>query len=573
MSNEQDDEPPSPVLDTETEAGIGAGTGPGEPEARIDIAQSTTYLALGTLVSRITGFARAALLTALLGVQGAAAYDAFSVANTVPTQIFVLIAGGFLNAVIVPQIVRAARNPDGGAAFLNSLLTLTLVAIGVLTAVVVAAAPLVPVVMATFPAGSATSTLCVAFAFWCLPQIFGYASYALFGQILNARGQFGAYTWAPILNNLVAIAGILIMFRWIGPFSHDHHAPATWTAGQIALLGGTATLGVTVQALALLRPLHRAGVRFRPQWGVRALGLGAVGRVAGWALGTVLVSQVGIVAISRASTGATDAGGAGRGAYDNALLLFMLPHALVTVSVVTVLFTSISRAAVAGDRVGVRSITSAGLRLTGVFTVFACLAGIVLAPSITRVLFALSTPADATAIAHALMAMLLGLIPFSVQHLLQRVFYSFEDARTPFLIQIPVVAVTAIGAAVSGGVLPPSRVVVGIGLSMSAGYLVGAVISGLVLQRRLHARGRRVRRTYTRLLLAAAVSAATGYGVQRGLQALLGHRLLPDLATLVVSGAVMVGVYLLIARLLGTGELDELRALVTRQLPHRAPAV
>ena len=95
MSNEQDDEPPSPVLDTETVA----GTGPGEPEARIDIAQSTTYLALGTLVSRITGFARAALLTALLGVQGAAAYDAFSVANTVPTQIFVLIAGGFLNAV------------------------------------------------------------------------------------------------------------------------------------------------------------------------------------------------------------------------------------------------------------------------------------------------------------------------------------------------------------------------------------------------------------------------------------------------------------------------------------------
>jgi putative peptidoglycan lipid II flippase len=560
----EDDEPP-PLVPAEPTAESAPTTGP-----PISIAQSSANLAVGTLVSRITGFLRAALLTALLGVQGAAAYDAFSVANTVPNQIFVLIAGGFLNAVIVPQIVRAARNPDGGAAFLNALLTLTLLTVGLVTALAVAAAPLVPTVMATFPGGSATSTLCVAFAFWCLPQIFGYASYALFGQVLSARGQFGAYTWAPILNNVIAIGGILILFAWIGPFSSDHHDPPTWTAGQIAVLGGSATLGVTVQALALLRPLRKAGIRYRPHWGFRALGLRSVGRVALWALATVLVSQIGIVSISRASTGATDDGGAGRGAYDNALLLFTLPHALVTVSVVTVLFTSISRAADGGDPVGVRSITSAGLRLTGVFTVFAAGAGIVLAPSITNVLFFLNSPADATAIAHAAMAMLLGLIPFSAQHLLQRVFYAFEDARTPFLIQIPVVTVTSFGALASGWFLSPEFVVVGIGVSMSVSYLTGALISGIVLRRRLHARGRRVIRTYRLLMIAAAVSGGAGYGVQRALQAGLGHALLPDLATLVVSGSAMLAVYVLAARVLGIGEMDEMKALLTRQL-HLGP--
>src|SRR4051794_41767998 len=81
-------------------------------------------MAAGTFVSRVLGFVRASMLSGLLGISGFLAADAFVTANTVPNQIYNLIAGGLLNAVLVPQITRAARHDDGGQASLDRPLTL-----------------------------------------------------------------------------------------------------------------------------------------------------------------------------------------------------------------------------------------------------------------------------------------------------------------------------------------------------------------------------------------------------------------------------------------------------------------
>jgi putative peptidoglycan lipid II flippase len=256
--------------------------------------RSSAVMAAGTFVSRGLGFVRTAMLTSLLGVSGALAADTFATANTVPNNIYNLIAGGLLNAVLVPQIVRAAAHEDGGQAFLDQLLTVALVSIGAVTVLVTALAPLVPLVFAD--AGTwdaATRALCVAFAFWCLPQVFFYGLYTVLGQVLNARGRFGAYMWAPVINNVVAIVGLLLMLGWIGGYrpggvggagGPDHgnvHPPSDWTAGQIALLAGTATLGVVAQGLVLLWPLWRTGFRYRPRLRLRGVGLGSAGAVAG----------------------------------------------------------------------------------------------------------------------------------------------------------------------------------------------------------------------------------------------------------------------------------------------------
>jgi putative peptidoglycan lipid II flippase len=537
------------------------------------LVRSSAVMASGTLVSRILGVVRASMLTALLGVSGALAYDAFSTANTVPTTIYNLVAGGLLNAVLVPQIVRAAQHEDGGEDFLNRLLTLALVGLVGVTVLVVALSPLVPVIFTTSRWDSHAVALCVAFAFWCMPQVFFYGVYTMLGQVLNARGNFGPYMWAPVANNVVAIAGIVVLLFMVGPAGHHPRAPQDWTSGQIAILGGTATLGVVVQAAVLLWPLHRLGVRYRPRFGWRGVGLGSAGRVAGWTFFAALVGQLGFIVTSRVVTSAVAQGGPGKGAYDNAFLLFMLPHSLITVSLVTALFTRMSRAAAAGRTDEVRHDVSLGLRLTGVATVLATAAVLVLGPDMASTLFAGNTLRDTNAIAYTTMAMILGVVPFSAQYLLQRAFYAYEDARTPFLIQLPVIATGAIGAVVALHTLSPRWIVVGVGVGLSVGYALGSVLSFLVLRRRIEGvEGRVVLRTYVRLVIAAALAAAPALVVTRGLHHLLGSGKAVGLLSLAAGGVVMLLVYVIACRRMRVAELEELIRPFTGRFRRRPPA-
>jgi putative peptidoglycan lipid II flippase len=534
--------------------------------------RSSAVMAGGTLVSRVLGFVRAIMLAGLLGVNGALAQDTFTTANTVPNQIYNLIAGGLLNAVLVPQIVRATRHEDGGQAFLDRLLTISVGGLLAITVVVTAGAPLVPVVLgpsAGPPWSEQTAALAVAFAFWCLPQVFFYGLYTVLGQVLNARGHYGAYMWAPVVNNVVAIAGLAAMFVWIGGYDPvaNPHEPSTWTAGQVSLLAGTATLGVAIQALVLLVPLRRMGFRYRPRFGFRGVGLGSAGRVAGWTFVSALVGQLGYVVTVKAVNSAGTQGAAGQGAYSNAFLLFMLPHSLITVSLVTALFTRMSTAAADGDVPALRRDLSLGLRLTGVATVLATAGMLALAPDVTRTLF-VSNDAQATrAIAYATMAMVLGLVPFSAQYLFQRAFYATEDARTPFSVQLPVVAVIAATSYLASVLLEPEHVVIGVALGMALGYTVGAVLSAFLLRHRLgRLDGSRVLRTYVRLLSAAAPAAAVAWAVSRASHHVLDGTWLASAVALALGGALLVAVFVALCRVLHVTELTDVAAPVLARL-------
>lgn len=535
--------------------------------------RSSAMMASGTFVSRVLGFVRAILLTGLLGVTGALANDTFATANTVPNNVYNLIAGGLLNAVLVPQITRAVKHEDGGQAFLDRLLTVALVALAAVTVVVVALAPLVPVIFNGGGWDAPTRALAVAFAFWCLPQVFFYGLYTVLGQVLNARGRFGAYMWAPVVNNVVAIGGIVAMYLWIGGFDRvsNPHPPSSWTSGQIALLGGTATLGVVAQALVLLVPLRQIGFRYRPRFGWRGVGLGSAGKVAGWTFAAALVGQLAYVVTARAVTGAGADGGPGQGAYGNAFLLFMLPHSLITVSLVTALFTRMSRAAAEQDNAAVRRDLSLGLRLTGVATVLATAGLLALGPDLTVTLFVKNSLPEARAIGYATMAMALGLVAFSAQYLFHRAYYAFSDARTPFLVQIPVAAVIAASSLASGRVLAPDRVVIGVGLGMAMAYTTGAALSAGLLRRRLGSLdGAHVLRTYARLLVAAAVAGPLGWGVSRAAHALLPGRP-ASVVALVVGGSVLVVTFTLICRRLQVTELREVTSPLRRRPRNTSP--
>nr|WP_281373081.1 murein biosynthesis integral membrane protein MurJ [Kineococcus aurantiacus] len=534
------------------------------------MARSSALMASGTLVSRVLGFVRVALLAAAVGgTAGGVGGQVFDVANKAPNNFYILVAGGVLNAVLVPQIVKAFRLPDGGKEFVDRLVTLALLVMAAATVVVTAAAPLVVRLYAE-RWDDDWLALGTAMAFWCLPQVFFYGLYTVLGQVLNARGSFGPFMWAPVVNNVVAIGGT-VAFLALYPRGEDLTA-TQWTPGMVALLAGTATAGVAVQALVLLWPLHRVGFRYRPRFGFRGMGLGSAGRVAGWTFAGVAVGQLAFIPTSKVMTSAGYAlnaahvDGASGNSYSYAFLLFMLPHSLVAVSLVTALFTRLSRSAVAGDVAAVRRDFSSGARTVAAAGALATAAFLSLGPAVGGAMF------EAHPIGQVLVAMTVGLVPFSVTYLVQRVFYAYEDARTPFVVQVVVALVTTAGNVVIHLAVPPQWQVVAIGASMSVANVVGCVLGLTLLRRRFRALdgggldGYLLLRTLVRLLLITAVSTAVGFAVARG-GALLGQGRLVDLAVVLVGGVLVLVVFTALCRVMRVRELEDLVAPLLRRLP------
>ena len=533
------------------------------------LARSSAVMAGGTVASRALGFVRASMLAWVIGATGLAA-DAFDVANTLPNLFYLLLAGGVLNAVLVPQITRAATHDDGGHEFVNRLLTISIAIIAAGTVLVTAAAPLLVRAFADFSDPRAVE-LATAFAFLCLPQMFFYGLYTVLGQVLNARAQFGAYMWAPALANVVMIAGLVVL-RLGFP---SKVGPEAWTPTMVWILGGTTTLGIVAQALVLIIPLRRGGFRFTPVWGLRGTGLGSASRVALWTFAALAVSQLGFVVTSRVLTRATQVlahdgqVGAGKAAYSNAFLLFMLPHSLITLSLVTALFTRMSTAATAGRTDEVVADLGRGVRMPAVLLlpgmVFAVLFG---EPAVRVLFFGISTAA-AQAVAHVMIAMILGILPFGWLYLVQRVYYAYEDARTPFLLQLVVTAIaTAVNLFAFTVDARQAGVVVGVGQTLS--NLVAAGLGFVLLRRRLGPLAlRSAVRLYVRLAVASLVAGLVAWPLDRLLASRLPDTHLTALLEVVVGGGVFLGLALVLSHLLRVEEVGQLLDPVLRRLRRR----
>ncbi len=447
------------------------------------IGRASLVLASGTIVSRVLGFISAVMLTQTIGALGSGA-NTFALANQLPNNIYAIVAGGVLSAVLVPQIVRASVDADGGQWFINRLVTIGIAVFLVAGIVATLAAPLL-IRLYTASADSAGDrgfttdeiSLAVAFAYWCLPQVLFYALYTLFGEVLNARRVFGPFTWAPAINNVVAIGG-MIAFGLM--FDVDVRDATAWTPAMIAVLGGTATLGVAAQAFVLVVFWRRAGLRYRPDFHWRGAGLGATGRAAGWVFAMIIVMQVGGIVQTRVASIAATPDDASLMVMRTAWLLFMLPHSVVVVSLVTAYLTRMSTHARDGDRESVRIDTNEAIRLTALFMTLATVGLVAVAVPFGRIF-------DATAvdqIAIVLIAFVVGLVPFSVYFVMQRVFYAIDDTRTAFWLQAAHTLFFIVGALFCS-LLPTAWIVPGIGLVTSAAAFFQMIIGGASLRRRI----------------------------------------------------------------------------------------
>ncbi|MFI8851135.1 murein biosynthesis integral membrane protein MurJ [Streptomyces sp. NPDC053499] len=498
-----------------TKTTVGVGDEPVAAAAKPGLARSSLLMAAGTVVSRATGLIRQVLQAAALGTGLLA--STYNTANTVPTSLYTLLIGGALNAVLVPQLVRArATHPDGGRAYEQRLVTLVVTVLALGTALAVWAAPqIVGLYMRDTPARHEAFELTVVFARFLLPQIFFYGLFGMLGQVLNAREKFGAMMWTPILNNVVLVA----MFgAYLGMMTVPERV-ADITEGQVRLLGLGTTAGIALQALALIPFVRAAGFRFRPRFDWRGTGLGSSAHAAKWTLLFVLANQVALTVVTNYANAADQAlpeAGAGYSAYTYAQTIWMLPQSIVTVSLVTALLPRMSRAVAEGRPADLRADLARALRLTGAVIVPTAFLFLALGPQIAALLFAhgAADAQSAQPLGQMLQAFGLGLIPFSAQYLLLRGFYAFEDTRTPFFMAAFIAAVNIALATCCHLALPARWAVTGMAAGYSLSYAAGFALTAWLLRRRLAAPldpSGRVLGVYGRLFLASAAAAGLAW--------------------------------------------------------------
>ncbi|WP_282087447.1 murein biosynthesis integral membrane protein MurJ [Streptomyces tendae] len=533
--------------------------------------KSSAVMAAGTMVSRLTGFIRSAMIVSALGL--ALLGESFQIAYQLPTMIYILTVGGGLNSVFVPQLVRAMKDDDdGGEAYANRLLTLVMVALGVLTALGMLAAPLLvralsnPV--ASDPAANETA---VTFTRYFLPSIFFMGVHVVMGQVLNARGRFGAMMWTPVLNNIVIIV-TLGMFLWVyGTAADSGMTVATIPEEGKQLLGIGILLGLVVQALAMIPYLRETGFRLRLRFDWRGHGLGKAAMLAKWTILFVLANQAGalvVIQLATASVTDTDLAGTGYSAYANAQLIWGLPQAIITVSLMAALLPRISRSASEEDGGAVRDDISQGLRTTAVAIVPVSFGFVALGIPMCTLIFGSSGTGAATNMGYMLMAFGLGLIPYSVQYVVLRAFYAYEDTRTPFYNTVIVAVVNAAASGLCYLLLPSRWAVVGMAASYGVAYVIGVGIAWRRLRKRLGGDldGARVLRTYARLCIAsvpaALLSGAACYAISRA----LGQGVVGSFAALLAGGVLLFGVFFVAARRMRIEEVNSLVGMVRGRL-------
>ncbi len=536
------------------------------------VIRNSTLMAAGTITSRITGVIRDITIAAALG--SAILADTYALGNSLPNIVYILVIGGALNAIFIPQLVRHMRtDEDGGDGYADRLITLAGLILVATTILAIVFAPWIVKLYSTSGFSDQQLSLATAFARFCLPQIIFYGLYTMFSQVLNSRMHFGAPMFAPIVNNIVMIATALGFIYVAGSMATTD----TITSGQVAWLGVGTTLGVAAQAAVLIPVLMRVGYKWRPRFDFRGHGLRKAGSLAGWTIGLVFVNQVGFLVISRLATQANflaeQSGGVPQGlaTYQRAFLVFMLPHSVITISLVTALFPRMSRSAAVGALHEVSHDVAEGIRLISALLLPCVMFLVAFGPMLGTVFFGFGAnrgaPATYTGLVVSVFA--IGMLPFGVFYVLSRGWYAVEDTRTPFIITVIYNAIAMPLTFVFFTIAPSELAVCALALAYGVAYWIAIGIAWTWLSRRLGGleTGLTVR-TLVRMGIAAAVSAfvaicllaawtvVVGNAAVSDIYAQLTASQLSSLTALIVGGILTAIAYLGLSHLLRITEVQ-----------------
>ena len=470
------------------------------------LVRSSAYVALGTLLSRITGLVRVGALTYAVGALALA--DAYNLANTTPNIVYELLLGGVLSATLVPIFVDSFDDGDDTA--VPAVFTVATVALLALT---VFAMLLAPLIFAVYDAPAGVDDAGVPLLVLFLPQMLFYGWTALGTAVLNARRRFALPAFVPVLNNLVVCAALIAFGLRFG--KDPGLESVTDDRTGLLLLGVGTTAGIIAMTLPLFPAIRRAGVSLRWRFEPRHPAVVTVLRRGGWTLGYVAANQLGLTVMLAVAARTTEGLPSW---YTYAFIFFQLPHGLIAVSVMTTFVPELASAWGNGDLDRYRTRFSQGVRLvwTGVVPAMVVLAsGAVplVAGLLGRGAFG---GAAEEGTAEVLATMALGLPGFSAYLFALRGFYAIGDTRTPFFTNVleNAVQVTLTIALVPSAGSPS----VALGTAYAVAYTVAGAVALVLLHRRIGGiLTSELAATGIRLVIAAAAAAVAVWAVRAAL--------------------------------------------------------
>ncbi|HEV7526082.1 MAG TPA: murein biosynthesis integral membrane protein MurJ [Acidimicrobiia bacterium] len=529
----------------------------GDDGSRAGLARSSAAVAAGTLLSRVTGLLRVVVLAAAIGKASLA--DTYNLANITPNIVYELLVGGVLAATLVPVFVDLLERRDERST--AAVFTVTMTSLTLFTVATIALSPLLArlfVLHEHGPDRAAQLHVLTVLILCFVPQMIFYGFTTLASALLNARRRFVAAAFAPVVNNVVVIAVLLVFVAR----TSDRHGSITDVArvrsdlGLLLLLGIGTTVGIVAMALVLVPAVVRAGVRLRFVLSWRDPAIRTILRLSGWTAGYVVTNQLAqlfVLVLANNSSGNVSA-------YVYAFTFYVVPHGLLAVSIMTTMTPNLARRVRAGDPEGLRREFGLGLRYIVVLVLPASVLFAVLAQPMLAVIVRHQFSAhDAVVTADTLQAFALSLVPFSVYLYVMRAFYAMQDTRTPFVLNAFENGLNVVLALV----LFPRFGVQGLALAWSGAYTLAAVGALVVLRRRI---GGVPDADAARSTFRAAIAALALAVVAAPLAGAIG-RSSPGTAFLatVAAGAAGALVYVVVLVALRSDELASLVRLVRRR--------
>jgi putative peptidoglycan lipid II flippase len=538
---------------------------PADRDSAAALVRATAGMAVGTALSRLTGFGRVAAMAFALGVAESRLSDAYNVANNIPNIVYELILGGILTSVFVPVFIRqlTKRSEEQAWRSAQAVITVTFIVLAAVTLVGILAAPwIVRLYTVRIPGAeerAAVQELATLFLRFFMPQILMYGVGAVATGLLNARRRFTVPMFAPILNNLIVIGTFIAFAMMPGP---AEPTPETITLAQKLVLAIGTTGGVLAMTLALWPSLRRAGFRWRWRPEFRNEAVRALVGLSGWAVLYVVFNQLGLLVVIVLAGEVTG----GYASYLAAFILFQLPHAIFSVSIMTALLPSLSESWARGEVQGFRSSLARGIRISALVVLPAAAGYLALSRPIVRLLLEHGVAgAESSALVSRVLAFFaIGLFSFSAFMLFLRAFYAMSDTRTPALVNVFAVGINT----VANLALFPVLGVPGLALGHAIAYTFAAITSATILRRRLGGlEGRALARSMIKIFVAAAATGGAAWLVSW----LAGRALDPStiggqaaqVGLGVVAGLVA---FALTAVALRIGEFDLLKRMVRGRL-------
>jgi len=432
----------------------------------LSLARALATVSGMTLVSRVLGFVRDAVIAAMFGA--GLATDAFFVAFRIPNLLRRLFAEGAFSQAFVPILAeyKSRHGSDATKQLVDRVATALFLALAAAVALGVAAATVIVYVSAPgFAASPEKFELTVTMLRITFPYILFISLVSLAAGVLNTWSRFAVPAITPTALNVAFIVGALFLAPYFDP-------PVLVLAWAV-LAGGVLQLALQVPFLA------RIGMLPRPSLALGDPGVRRVLLLMGPAVVGVSVAQISLL-LNTIFASFLQTGSVSWLYYADRLMEF--PTGLLGVALGTILLPSLAKLHSEGAADEYSNLLDWGLRLTFLLAIPAAAALAVLATPLVATLFFYGRFGvdDLLMTRQALIAYSVGLLGLIVVRVLAPGFYARQDIRTPVKIALVTLAATQAMNAVF--IWPLKHA--GLALAISLGACLNAALLYQGLRRR-----------------------------------------------------------------------------------------